>query len=375
MIKVVVEMERLKVSSAVKATPLELGFVERRNPNYRDSNFQLDSRQWATSGFSLGRFLARYWCGDKALREDRSISRKRLALVSAGIDNGDREARRLRHQIDLYLQAFRHVVNSAEISVNLVCQINKLVNQNHPQSGELRNKQNSIGDPRNPRYIPPRPEAVPALMCDLAEFANDVSVHAMAKAITVHSQLLAIHPFCDGNGRTARVLMDGMIDKVNPDYVSLSLYRLRNEKSYLDALDQFGITGNMGLRHRYWKEAFELSESFKAEVDAIIAHAECRLYSGLAAFDASDDLRLICKDLWQQPIIPNSCLSLPAGWSDARFSAAIEKLVLAGVLELRDLKKPIGTQILSAPIIFQAWQQIDELVFAHEQSFQAGPLL
>lgn len=49
---------------------------------------------------------------------------------------------------------------------------------------------------------------VPALMDDLIVAIHNVQEHSATLAAYAHLQLAAIHPFIDGNGRTARLLMN-----------------------------------------------------------------------------------------------------------------------------------------------------------------------
>ena len=61
-----------------------------------------------------------------------------------------------------------------------------------------------------PEYIPPEYTDIPALLDELVEYVNTTDDHPLIIAAVVHYQLVTIHPFEDGNGRTAR-LMSGYI--------------------------------------------------------------------------------------------------------------------------------------------------------------------
>ena len=66
----------------------------------------------------------------------------------------------------------------------------------------------------NPDYIPPEYTDIPILLDELVEYVNTTDDHPLIVAAVVHYQLVTIHPFEDGNGRTAR-LMSGYILDVN----------------------------------------------------------------------------------------------------------------------------------------------------------------
>lgn len=66
----------------------------------------------------------------------------------------------------------------------------------------------------NPEYIPPEFTEIPVLIDELVEYVNTTDDHPLIVAAVVHYQLVTIHPFEDGNGRTAR-LMSGYILDLN----------------------------------------------------------------------------------------------------------------------------------------------------------------
>lgn len=61
-------------------------------------------------------------------------------------------------------------------------------------------------------YIPPAYDEIPALLDDLVEYVTTTDDHPLIIAAVVHYQLVTIHPFEDGNGRTARLLSGYVLD-------------------------------------------------------------------------------------------------------------------------------------------------------------------
>ena len=57
-----------------------------------------------------------------------------------------------------------------------------------------------------PDYIPPEYRDIPELLDELVEYVDSTDDHPLIVAAVVHYQLVTIHPFEDGNGRTARLL-------------------------------------------------------------------------------------------------------------------------------------------------------------------------
>jgi Fic family protein len=58
------------------------------------------------------------------------------------------------------------------------------------------------------RFVPPGPHKFPLLMPELCARANQAGIHPVLQAAELHYNLVAVHPFADGNGRTARLLMN-----------------------------------------------------------------------------------------------------------------------------------------------------------------------
>jgi Fic family protein len=79
------------------------------------------------------------------------------------------------------------------------------------KSGKLRDKQVVIKNTQTGQisYTPPPAAEVPYLLEDLLNWINSEEareVHPVLKAGIVHYELARIHPFTDGNGRTARAV-------------------------------------------------------------------------------------------------------------------------------------------------------------------------
>jgi len=93
-------------------------------------------------------------------------------------------------------------------------------------------------------YVPPPPEEVPAMMKKLAEELAEKwdSEHPVKLAAYAHQRFVDIHPFEDGNGRTARLLMNLIL--INKGYHIVSIPPvLRHE--YISAISAGRRGGSM----------------------------------------------------------------------------------------------------------------------------------
>jgi Fic family protein len=87
----------------------------------------------------------------------------------------------------------------------------------------------------------PNPLKVPDLMRDFGAWLEQAPVTPEA-AFDAHFRLTAIHPFSDGNGRTARLLMN--LQLIRASYVPMAV-RPEDRKRYLDALERGSLAGDL----------------------------------------------------------------------------------------------------------------------------------
>lgn len=99
-----------------------------------------------------------------------------------------------------------------------------------------------------PEYIPPEYCDIPKLLDELVEYVNTTDDHPLIVAAVVHYQIVTIHPFEDGNGRTAR-LLSGYIMDLN-DYGFNGIGSLEEYFAY--DVDKYYRSIQMGLPALYY---------------------------------------------------------------------------------------------------------------------------
>ena len=91
-------------------------------------------------------------------------------------------------------------------------------------------------------HIPPDYLKVPELMEKLVlNYENWSELHPIIQAALLHGELVKIHPFVDGNGRTSRLLMN--LDLMNHGYNPV-IIKKENRLEYYEALDKAHTTGD-----------------------------------------------------------------------------------------------------------------------------------
>jgi len=106
--------------------------------------------------------------------------------------------------------------------------------------GQYRTEPNWIEERGARVYEPPFHADVPFLMRDFSDWlksGNDL--HPVLKAGIAHAGLVAIHPFVDGNGRTARLLSTLLLQRHGYSFrrlLTVDNYYQRNRDAYIGAL-------------------------------------------------------------------------------------------------------------------------------------------
>jgi Fic family protein len=132
------------------------------------------------------------------------------------------------------------------------------------QPGNYRTEPNWIEDQGVRVYEPPFHVDLPILMREFSLWLRENgSLNPVLKAGIAHAHLIAIHPFVDGNGRTARLLATLLLQRNGYGFrnlLSLDAYYQRNRDSYLNALKQsIGERFTADYDVTSWLEFFTLS--------------------------------------------------------------------------------------------------------------------
>ncbi len=144
-------------------------------------------------------------------------------------------------------------------------------------------------------YMPPPAARVPQLMQSLCDFANDYEdgqyLHPVLKAIILHYWLAYVHPFTDGNGRTARTLFYWYMlrhDYWLFEYITISkeIRSKKNGRSYYDAFRHtemddkdlnYFISDQLLTISRAIESFYEYIRSKKKEQDALLVQLRSQL--------------------------------------------------------------------------------------------------
>jgi len=89
--------------------------------------------------------------------------------------------------------------------------------------------------------ILPDPVKVPDLMDDLIDWLQKTDEDPVDVALDFHLKFVSIHPFMDGNGRTARLLMNVLL--LQAGYVPICI-EPAERLNYINSIENAQLTGN-----------------------------------------------------------------------------------------------------------------------------------
>lgn len=100
-----------------------------------------------------------------------------------------------------------------------------------------------------PEYIPPEYSDVLKLLEELVDYINNSDDHPIIKAAILHYQLVTIHPFEDGNGRTARIMSNYLLS-----FYGYGFKEIESLEEYFNYnLDEYYSSLQMGLPVLYYE--------------------------------------------------------------------------------------------------------------------------
>lgn len=242
------------------------------------------------------------------------------------------------------------------LSPELLCKIHSHIAQgtlDESKLGKFRNETDGdivlADDEGNVYHTPCGVESIPAKIAELCEFANSDNsksnfIHPIVKAIILHFMLAYIHPFCDGNGRTARTLFYWYLLKNNywiTKFISISKVILESgNRYYMSFLNTERDYNDLNYFIKFQLEVFERAikafhnylETKKREYADISRNSE--ILKGLNEREAQLCLKIIGKPFENfEATIESHAILNDVSWETARKD--LKHLAAKKILERR----------------------------------------
>ena len=172
-----------------------------------------------------------------------------LEEVKTLINNNQKPTTKAEQEVLNYFNVLNNLNKYSDktITKNTILSVHKDLTKdllkNPEYEGKFRNTRVFIGNLQTKKinYIPPDAYKVPGLIDELLDWLNNSTdeMYPVIIAGILHYELVRIHPFIDGNGRTSRLMATLIlsIHKFNIDnYFTLDEYYNQDRQAYVDAL-------------------------------------------------------------------------------------------------------------------------------------------
>lgn len=203
--------------------------------------------------------------------------------------------------------------------------------------GRWREEQVWIGggsvSPHGAAFVPPHQDRVPELMDDVMRFARRDDLPVMVQIAVAHAQFETIHPFPDGNGRTGRALVQGMLRATGVTKnvtVPVSAGLLGDTDGYFRALDAYRAGDVRPIVETMSEAAFSAIANGRT-LERAITEIAARWDQAVRARSDSSAHRLL-RVLLRQPIVTTGIVARELQVSGPAAQAAVDRLTASGVL-------------------------------------------
>ncbi len=145
---------------------------------------------------------------------EQAVTKKQVSFFGR-----ERDVKEVRNYWNALIKVEQWAESKTELTETLIKKIHAIAHDGKPgKSTPYRGGQNVIKDSKSGRiiYMPPEAKDVPGLMKEMVSWVIKSEKEELAPPIIAalaHYQFVTIHPYFDGNGRTARLLATYLIQK------------------------------------------------------------------------------------------------------------------------------------------------------------------
>lgn len=181
--------------------------------------------------------------------------RETAEVIEHGITVGGKSLRDHLEAVDHYdalLWMRERAAATTPVGEDVICELHRrIVARSQPKIAGIysQNPRRIAGSP----VVFPNPAKIPALMEEFGAWLKDAPP-TPALAFDAHFRLTAIHPFGDGNGRAARLLMNLLL--LRGGYPPVAV-RPEDRKTYLDALERGSLAEDLGPFQIFMRERLD----------------------------------------------------------------------------------------------------------------------
>ncbi len=197
------------------------------------------------------------------------------------IDAPDRDIYEVKNYLNVIKYIEKVAVEKKQITEKVILKIHQLVTGKtlapefcgHYRPGPIYVVRRRLGMPQEILYTGPGAKQVPQLMADFISWLNESEkkeINPVIAAAIAHLEIAAIHPFNDGNGRTARALATLILYRRGYDFrrlFALEDYYNSDRQAYYKAVNAGKNYDERRTDLTSWLEYF--IKGFKKEIDEV----------------------------------------------------------------------------------------------------------
>lgn len=216
-------------------------------------------------------------------------------------------------------------------------------------AGQYKTRPNSVITRYGDRFEYASPEETPALMSDLVDWYNKAEESGeyspVELAALFHYRYIRIHPFEDGNGRIARLLVNYILAKHDWPMI---VVRSRSKQKYIDALHRSDLKigsepsagahaslDQIGAFLRYFKHLVETELQYIIEF-ATESSPNVWWYDGKKIVFRSKSTAIILKAISDNPDITIDEIALKAGVVPRAVKKQLSSMTAHGYIQRRE---------------------------------------
>ncbi len=214
----------------------------------------------------------------------------------------------------------------------------------------IRTIQNRIGGTSviDAEFVPPPPGYLDGFLLDLVDFINEHHhVTPIVAAAFAHAQFETLHPFADGNGRTGRAIIQGMLRRdgvVRHAVFPISTVLKGRATDYIDGLNSFRASGSADpKRVNAWVRTFAYALADAAELakkatdDLIYLRDNWHMETQHRRADAIDDG--VIDSVFRNLAVNSASIAAELGVTEQAARQSLQRLETVGILDIRTRQK------------------------------------
>jgi len=258
---------------------------------------------------NLLKYCSRYLSGGESITTLRTVNRRRFSLAFAGAHIEDIEAYTLARQTKSFIDGVAKLNSSKFITIRDLNCVNGMVASSNKLCGKVRTFQNWVGESLdNPEYLPPPYSDLPELIGDYLNSLNaEVEFNDVYLLIFYYAKFILIHPYADGNGRTARAIFLSKMYAQGINEIPQLMFRFiqKSGQHHDEAVRSFLLGDHY---NDYWHDMINWSVEKNSVLKNEISDTESEYFNKFYLYNISKEQSVFLDKLLNESVVVFECI-------------------------------------------------------------------